>query len=198
MQAQKRPTLAFTVPDVINNKPADPAQFELHQQRLKLMLAYDMRHSWMDSYFLAFGYATIQPFHEYIEIAPNSVSSLTGCIVVTEDDYLDVIYAQHKLEQMDAQVVEELPATASRGRPRLNPVELLERNLIAAEKQKSKELYQQACEERRKLLSTLWTEYQQALAVKKQIVDQQTEHCNRLLKDYMQLKTVPVSREDFK
>lgn len=199
MTKTNRPEVTFNLPDVYGVKPIDPELLKVHQQRLADLVQYDLKgFSWQDAYLLAFGYNGIQPFNEYIEIAPNSVSSLIGRIVVTESDYLDVIYTQRQHELNEWQMLAELPEPVGRGRPRLSIEEQLARSAARSSKQEEINRYRDACRERQNLLKKVWQEYQDALVAKANAEAHHKKICADLYKQHQDLKSVPINREDYK
>lgn len=188
LSKKQRPALPFEMPDITKLTFATEAEFNEHQNKtLDMVDANNDGFPWVDSYLIGFGYKTISPFLKFIEEAPNSISGLTGQVVVTMEDYLDHVYAFIEEEQAMQQLLDNKAPLQQRG--------------YKSEQSEVNGAYPkwvQACKERRTQLAVLWENYQEKIRAKKEAEEFHKSEVKLAYEQYMQLKNNAPKREDFK
>lgn len=196
---KQRPDINF-VPPYVDTFALTPEQKALHDERTEEMVFYnDHGYSWVDAHLLAFGTGTITPYQNYIQFDGNAICELIGRTVVTEEDYLDLIYAYIAQEEATQQVIEQLPEEEpKRGRPRLDTEQAREKAAARKAIADANHAYLQACRDRKAKLAALWEDYQHKQEMRKQAEAKHKALCEEAYTLYIQCRSVVPQRNDFK
>lgn len=193
---KQREPISFELPNLSG------LSFETEQQRTEhelkvaeMVHRHDEGYEWVDAYFLAFGYGTMQPFAQYILFSPDSVSEFTGKTVVNEEDYLDVVYAVREKEKDEQDLIDA--GTVRRGRKPVDPEIAHAKALEREGKSEAYKAYIAACQERKLKMKELWADYEDKKEQKKLAEAYHKKAVADAYAAYLEIKAYTPKREDF-